>query len=313
MAANRSILVTGGAGFIGSNVVHRAVSKFDEVFVVDKLTYAGEKSKLEGCLDDIEFVEGDIRDRETLSPLYEKADYVVNLAAESHVDRSIESGDEFIQSNVEGAFAAMDLLREHDVEHFVQMSTDEVYGSIESGEFTESDPLDPSSPYSASKASADLFVNACWETYDLPISVLRPTNIFGPRQNREKLIPKFIDRALRGETLPLYGDGENVRQWLYVDDFCTALFDVLEEADNEIYNVAGPERRSNLEVTKAIIDRADASEDQIEFVEDRKGHDLRYAISDDKLRCEVGFEPEIGFEEGLDRTFEWFRNRDHDV
>ncbi|MFA1612244.1 dTDP-glucose 4,6-dehydratase [Halobellus rubicundus] len=302
-----SILITGGAGFIGSNLTRAAIERFEEVYVLDNLTYAGNIRNLHSVEDKITFIEGDIREHEIVSEIYEQVEVVVNLAAESHVDRSIKSGIPFLQSNVEGAYVLMELLQEHDVDRFIQMSTDEVYGSIEEGEFSEGDPLDPSSPYSASKASADLFVNACWETYDLPITIVRPTNIYGPRQHPEKLIPKFTLRALSGDRLPLYGDGSNVRQWLYVKDFCNALLQIVDHDTDGIYNVAGPERRSNIEVTKAILERVGASESLIEFVADRAGHDKRYAIDDSKLQEEIGFDPQYGFAAGLDETIEWYR------
>jgi len=301
-----SLLVLGGAGFIGSNFVRDAVEAFDSVIVYDKLTYAGSKDNLRGVLDEVRFVHADIRDERALAAEYEQADYVVNVAAESHVDRSIAGGRQFVKSNVEGAFVAMDLLRDADIRRFVQLSTDEVYGSIGEGSFVEGDRLDPSSPYSASKASADMFVNAMWETYDLPISVVRPTNVFGPRQHPEKLVPKFTLRALSGQALPLYGDGSQVRQWLYVDDLCRVLRRVLADGNGESYNVAGPDRKSNLAVTRAIIEKTGADESQIEFVEDRKGHDQRYSLDASKVCETLDISPQVGFEEGLERTVRWY-------
>lgn len=305
----RSILVLGGAGFIGSNFTSHAVECYDEVVVLDKLTYAGRRKNLDDVANDIEFVEGDIRDRELLDSYYASADHVINFAAESHVDRSIDDGRNFVQSNVEGAFVAMDVLRDHDVDKFVQLSTDEVYGSIVDGTFEEGDLLDPSSPYSASKASADMFVNAFWKTYDVPISVVRPTNVYGPRQHPEKLIPKFTLRASRGSSLPVYGDGSNVRQWLFVDDLCEALLAILNDDADDVYNVGGVVNKSNLEVTKAILENVNADESLIEFVEDRKGHDQRYALDDSKFREQFDIYPETGFEEGLRRTVEWYMAR----
>ncbi|MDY6777481.1 MAG: GDP-mannose 4,6-dehydratase, partial [Candidatus Nanohaloarchaea archaeon] len=203
----------------------------------------------------------------------------------------------------------MDALRGKDIRRFVHVSTDEVYGSIEEGSFDESAPLNPSSPYSASKAGADCVVNAMWETYGLPISVVRPTNVYGPRQLPEKLIPKFILNALNDDTLRLYGDGSNIRQWLFVDDACRAVRKVIEEGGNEIYNMAGKDELSNLEVTKMILQETGKPEELIDFVEDRKGHDFRYSLDDSKIRDELGFEPETGFEEGLSETVEWYRKR----
>lgn len=305
----KSLLITGGAGFIGSNFTERALVQYDDVLVIDKLTYAGQRENLEHVATDIEFIEGDIRNRDLIDRCYSRVDHVVNFAAESHVDRSIVDGRNFVKSNVEGAFVAMDALRNHDVARFVQVSTDEVYGSINEGTFSEQDRLDPSSPYAASKAGADLFVNAFWETYGAPISIVRPTNVYGPRQHPEKLIPKFILRAIRGESLPLYGDGSNVRQWLFVDDLCEAILTVLEQGHDEIYNVGGTVRKSNLEVTRAILGAVDAPKSLIEFVEDRKGHDKRYALDDKKFRESFGRRPETVFEEGLQRTVEWYVER----
>lgn len=307
-----SLLITGGAGFIGSNFTERALERYDDVAVADKLTYAGQRENLEHLAADIEFIEGDIRNRDLIDRCYPDVDHVVNFAAESHVDRSIDDGRNFVRSNVEGAFVAMDGLRDHDIERFVQVSTDEVYGSIAKGAFTELDRLNPSSPYAASKASADMFVNAFWETYGAPISVVRPTNVYGPRQHPEKLIPKFILRAIRGEALPLYGDGSNVRQWLFVEDLCEAILTVLEQGSDEIYNVGGTVRKSNLEVSRAILTAVDAPESLIEFVEDRKGHDQRYALDDTKYREEFDVGPQTSFTEGLRRTIEWYeQNTDY--
>ncbi|SEV91606.1 dTDP-glucose 4,6-dehydratase [Halobacterium jilantaiense] len=303
----KSVLLTGGAGFIGSNFAHQAVAAFDEVHVLDKLTYAGSPDNLTSIRDEINFVEGDISDREMLGQLYEKVDYVINFAAESHVDRSISGGEKFIETNTLGAYVAMDALRDASVERFIQISTDEVYGSIADGAFTEGDRLNPSSPYSASKASTDLFVNAMWETYGLPITIVRPTNVFGPRQHPEKLIPKFTLRAMEGKQLPVYGDGQNVRQWLYVTDLCDALLDVLDSGRDTVYNVAGMSKESNLDVVEAILDRTSASQDLVEFVEDRKGHDYRYALSGTKISEEFDFEPTVNFQEGMTQTVSWYR------
>lgn len=300
-----SVLVTGGAGFVGSNAARMFTNEFSDVYIVDNLTYAGSMDNIPES-EKVTFIEGDIRDRELIDRVYQKVDYVVNFAAESHVDRSISTGDVFVDSNVHGAYNMMDALRDHDIKHFIQISTDEVYGSTQSGSFTEGDKLDPSSPYSASKASADMFVNALWETYGLPITVVRPTNIYGPRQHPEKLIPKFTLRALAGKALPIYGDGSNVRQWLYVDDFCDALLQILREADYKIYNIAGKEEKTNLEVTKQILDLVGESEDLIEFVEDRKGHDYRYSLDDRRVEKELGFSATTDFEDGLKETVNWY-------
>lgn len=306
--AAESILLTGGAGFIGSNFAHRAVQVFDNVYILDKLTYAGSKDNLKGILDQVTFIKGDIINRDELLSVYESVEYVVNFAAESHVDRSISSANEFIESNVLGAYVAIDALRDAEINRFVQFSTDEVYGSIEEGTFDESARLDPSSPYSASKASADLFANAMWKTYGLPITIVRPTNVYGPRQHPEKLIPKFTLRALEGKSLPLYGDGTNVRQWLYISDLCEALLSVLNTDRDTIYNIAGPSRHSNIEVVQEVINQVGATMDLVEFVSDRKGHDYRYALDGNQLRTKLDYEPSVTFEEGIAKTVEWYKN-----
>jgi dTDP-glucose 4,6-dehydratase len=309
MNLTASILVTGGAGFIGSNFAHTVVNRFDSVYVLDKLTYAGTRENLSGISSRITFVEGDIADRSVLDELYPAVDCVVNFAAHSHVDRSIDRGRAFVRNNVEGAYVAMDALRDHDVKKFVHVSTDEVYGSKSKGVFIEENRLNPSSPYSASKASADLLVGALRETYDLPITVLRPTNVYGPRQKPEKLIPKFILRAMADKSLPLYGDGRNVRQWLYVEDLCDIICGVLEQGQPTVYNVGGTERLTNLEVTRAILDALGKSEDLIDYVDDRPGHDRRYAVADSKLADEVGVSATTSFEEGLRATVDWYYER----
>ncbi|MFB6209887.1 MAG: dTDP-glucose 4,6-dehydratase [Candidatus Nanohaloarchaea archaeon] len=301
-------LVTGGAGFIGSNFVeHLIENRSDaEVVVLDKLTYAGEKSNIEAYLDEVKFVEGDIQDRDVTRDLVSEADVVVNFAAESHVDRSIESGEPFIDSNVRGAHNLMEVAVEEGVKKFVQISTDEVYGSLEEGKASEDSRLDPSSRYSATKASADMIANAMRVTHDLPVCTVRPTNNYGPRQHEEKLIPKFITRARNGEKLPLYGDGSNVRDWLYVKDNCRAIELVAEKGEpGEIYNVGAQNFRTNLEVTKMILDRLDRSEDLIEFVEDRAGHDQRYAVDTEKIE-QLGWSPEVSFKTGIEKTIEHY-------
>jgi dTDP-glucose 4,6-dehydratase len=303
-----SILLSGAAGFIGSNFAHEAVGEFENVYILDKLTYAGSRERLADIRDRITIVEGDIRDRSTVRDLYESVDYVVNFAAESHVDRSISDGQDFVKSNVLGAFVMMDALRDADIDTFVQFSTDEVYGSTDEGAFSETDQLDPSSPYSASKASADMFANAMWETYDLPITVVRPTNVYGPRQHPEKLIPKFTLRSLKGKSLPLYGDGSNVRQWLYVSDLCEVLLSIIRSGDHTTYNLAGPSYKTNLEVAEMIVDNTGQSPDLIEFVEDRKGHDYRYALTDQKLTSALDVQTPTEFEEGLAKTVAWYKD-----
>ena len=304
------ILVTGGAGFIGSNFVHYVLEEHDEdeVVTLDALTYAGSKDNLEGVLDHSrhEFVEGDIRNRELVTELIDDADAVVNFAAESHVDRSIEGAKPFVTTNVEGTRTLLDAAKDVGIDRFLQISTDEVYGQILDGTFSESDPLNPRNPYAATKAGADLLAQSYQTTHDLPVVITRTCNNFGPRQHPEKLIPKFIQNAAAGETLPVYGDGSNVREWIYVEDNCRALDLVLREGEpGEIYNIGSDTEKTNLEVTQAILDAVGADDDLIEFVDDRAGHDQRYALNTEKVRA-LGWDPEYTFEEGLRRTVDYY-------
>lgn len=307
----KNLLVTGAAGFIGSNFVEYLFQKYDypAITVVDKLTYAGDRTRLDDFSDEISFYEEDIADRGALKKIFEKEvpDLVVNFAAESHVDRSIESGEPFIHSNVRGAHNLMEVSVEKGIDKFIQISTDEVYGSKKEGKFRDEDKLEPSSPYSASKASADMLANSFNVTHDLPVVVARPTNNFGPRQNTEKLIPKFISKAKKEEKLPLYGDGKNVRDWLYVKDNCKAVDLLLRKGEpGEIYNIGGDNRWQNIEVTKKILELLGKDEKLIEFVEDRKGHDTRYAVDSSKIR-NLGWEPKVNFEEGLRKIIERYQ------
>jgi len=303
------ILVTGGAGFIGSNFVHYLLGETGhDVVTLDALTYAGSRENLGGALDDPrhEFVEGDICDRELVEELVANADAVVNFAAESHVDRSIEGAEPFVSTNVQGTQVLLDAALEADIDRFLQVSTDEVYGEISEGTFSESDPLNPRNPYAATKASADLLARSYYMTHRLPVLITRTSNNYGPRQHSEKLIPKFIQRAAAGKSLPVYGDGSNVREWIYVEDNCLALRTVLESGSvGEVYNIGSGEELTNLEVTEQILDAVGGSEDQIEFVEDRAGHDQRYAIDASKMEA-IGWEPEWSFEEGLAATVEYY-------
>ena len=280
------ILVTGGAGFIGSAYVrHRlgGAHPGDEVRVLDKLTYAGRRENLEG-IEGCELVEGDIADADAVREAIEGCDAVVNFAAESHVDRSIESPGEFIQTDVFGTFVLLEAAREAGIRH-LQISTDEVYGSIEEGSFTESSPLDPSSPYSASKAGGDLLVGAYQHTYGTESVIVRASNNYGPRQHPEKLIPLCILNALAGDPLPVYGDGQQVRNWLWVEDFASAIDIVLERGNpGEAYNVGGPDERANIDVVKEILKRCDRDESLIEYVTDRPGHDRRYSLGSEKTQ-----------------------------
>lgn len=303
----KSIIVTGAAGFIGSNFIEFIYEEYDNIdlTVIDKLTYASDKSRLEQ-FNDLNFIEGDIKDRETVKQAFSDndVDFVVNFAAESHVDRSIDAGKPFIHSNVEGVYTLMEEASKHDIEKFIQISTDEVYGSRKVGKFKESDPLNPSSPYSASKASADMIANSFKVTYNLPVIIARPTNNFGPNQHPEKLIPKFIQKAENDKKLPLYGDGTNVRDWLYVKDTCSAIDLLLRKGEiGEIYNIGANQFKQNIQVTKKILELVGGDDRLIEFVEDRKGHDQRYAVDSSKIR-ELGWKPKVEFEKGLEIMYD---------
>jgi dTDP-glucose 4,6-dehydratase len=303
------LLVTGGAGFIGSNFVrHVLENRDDSVVTLDALTYAGSLDNLAGYEDHPRhtFVEGDIRDEELVEELMVDVDAVVNFAAESHVDRSIEGAKSFVTTNVQGTQVLLDAALEADIDRFLQISTDEVYGQILDGIFSEDDKLNPRNPYAATKASADLLAKSYQTTHDLPVLITRTCNNFGPRQHSEKLIPKFIQNAAAGKELPVYGDGSNVREWIYVEDNCRALDVVLREGTpREIYNIGSGEERTNLEVAEAILAAVGGSEDQITFVDDRAGHDQRYALEYDKL-TKLGWEPSWSFEEGLEQAVDYY-------
>lgn len=304
------LLVAGGAGFIGSNFVRRRVETRpdDSVRVLDKLTYAGRRENLEGA-ERVELVIADICDRDAVREAVEGCDAIVNFAAESHVDRSIHSPGEFIETDVFGTFVLLEAARDAGIRH-LQISTDEVYGSIEEGSFTESSPLDPSSPYSASKAGGDLIVSAFNHTYDAESLIARGSNNYGPRQHPEKLIPLTILNCLAGDPVPVYGDGAQVRNWLFVDDFASGIDAVLERGiPGEAYNVGGPDELRNIEVVRRILELTGRDESLIEHVEDRPGHDRRYSLGSEKLR-ELGWEPEVSFEQGIERTVEWYRDNE---
>jgi dTDP-glucose 4,6-dehydratase len=305
------VLVTGGAGFIGSNFVHYLLDTRDdvEVTMLDALTYAGAKMNLKGVLEDSRhrFVEGDIRDEALAEDLIGEVEVVVNFAAESHVDRAIDGAAPFVSTNVEGTRALLDAALSADIERFLQVSTDEVYGEVLEGRANEDAALEPRNPYAATKAAADHLALSYETTHGLPVIVTRTCNNYGPRQNTEKLIPKFITHAAAGEDLPVYGDGSNVREWIYVRDNCRALDRVVRDGDiGEIYNVGTGDERSTFEVTRAIIDVVDgADKDQITFVEDRPGHDQRYAVASDKIKA-LGWQPEWAFADGLAQTVAYY-------
>jgi dTDP-glucose 4,6-dehydratase len=301
------LLVTGAAGFIGSTFVHLLRADHD-IVVLDKLTYAGRRENLP---DDVELVVGAIEDRDLVLQLADGVDAIVNFAAESHVDRSIADQHAFARTHVIGTGVLLDAARECGVRRFLQVSTDEVYGSIEDGSFTESSPLDPSSPYSATKAGGDLLVSAHAHTYGIEAVICRGSNNYGPRQYPEKLIPLCMLNALHGDPLPVYGDGRQVRNWLFVEDFCRAILTVLERGrPGEAYNVGGPDECENINVVRRILELSGRDESLIEHVTDRPGHDRRYSLSSAKLRDELGWAAEVRFEEGLRRTFDWYRDNE---
>ncbi|MFH5835527.1 dTDP-glucose 4,6-dehydratase [Proteiniclasticum sp. C24MP] len=311
------ILVTGGAGFIGSNFIYHVLENHqnDEVVCLDALTYAGSLSTLQKALEveRFRFVKGDITDMELVDKLFreEKFDVVVNFAAESHVDRSILNPDVFLKTNILGTQVLMDASRKYDVKRYHQVSTDEVYGDLPLDRpdlfFTEETPIHTSSPYSASKAAADLLVQAYHRTYGLPVTISRCSNNYGPYHFPEKLIPLIISKALRDEKLPVYGTGENVRDWLYVEDHCEAIDLIIRKGKvGEVYNIGGHNEKTNLEVVKTILKELDKPESLIEFVKDRAGHDMRYAIDPAKISRELSWEPHTTFEEGIKITIKWY-------
>jgi dTDP-glucose 4,6-dehydratase len=301
------LLVCGGAGFIGSTFVHlRAIDHGDEVIVLDKLTYAGRRENLDEVADRIRFVHGAIEDAASVDDAVQDCDAIVNFAAETHVDRSISGPEAFIMTNMQGTHVLLEAAQRRGL-RYVQVSTDEVYGSIEEGSFTETSPLDPSSPYSATKTGGDLLVSSYFHTYGLNASICRGSNNYGPRQYPEKLIPLMILNALAGDHLPVYGDGKNVRNWLFVEDFGRGIGHVLEHGvAGEVYNCGGPDECENLTVVHRILELTGADESQIEFVTDRLGHDRRYSLSSAKLN-ELGWTAQVRFEAGLERTVEWYR------
>ncbi len=311
------ILVTGGAGFIGGNFVHYMLKKYPnyEIVCLDKLTYAGNLSTLEGVMDNknFTFCKGDIADSEFVDKLFaeHKFDIVVNFAAESHVDRSIENPQIFLITNIIGTQVLMDACRKYGNIRYHQVSTDEVYGDLPLDRpdlfFKEDTPIHTSSPYSSSKAGADLLVLAYYRTFGLPVTVSRCSNNYGPYHFPEKLIPLMISRALANESLPVYGNGLNVRDWLYVEDHCRAIDLIIHKGKiGEVYNVGGHNEKSNIDIVKTILKLLGKSEDLITFVEDRKGHDMRYAIDPTKIHNDLGWLPETKFEDGIKKTIDWY-------
>ena len=311
------LLVTGGAGFIGSHYVRRVLDDAwggatpDSVVVLDKLTYAGNLENLRPVWDDarLHFVEGDILDRPVVDRLMAEADAVVHFAAESHVDRSILGAADFVMTNVVGTQTLLDSALEAGLERFVHVSTDEVYGSIEQGSWDEEQPLEPNSPYSASKASADLLARAYHRTHGLPVTITRCSNNYGPYQFPEKVIPLFVTNLIDGVDVPLYGEGANVRDWLHVDDHCRGIHLVLEGGrPGEVYNIGGGTELSNKELTGLLLEATGTGWDRVRNVTDRLGHDLRYSVDITKISNELGYLPRVPFAEGLAATVEWYRS-----
>lgn len=308
----KKLLVTGGAGFIGSCFIRHILNKYSDYKVInlDILTYAGNLENL----NDIEnspnytFVHGNICDKRLVRDLISQADWVVNFAAESHVDRSITGPEIFIETNVQGTLNLLQACKEVGIEKYLQVSTDEVYGTLgKTGYFTETTPIEPNSPYSASKAGADLLVRAYYETYKLPALITRCSNNYGPYQYPEKLVPFFISQLLKGEKVPVYGDGLNVRDWLYVYDHCEAIDTVLHKGKiGEVYNIGGHNEKTNIEITKIVLKAMGKDESSIKYVEDRLGHDKRYAIDNTKIQTELGWKPSLTFEEGIKLTIDWY-------
>ncbi|MCI4040028.1 dTDP-glucose 4,6-dehydratase [Streptomyces sp. TRM75563] len=311
------LLVTGAAGFIGSQYARmllapdrmETAADVTHVTVLDKLTYAGRLDNLDLADPRLTFVQGDICDPEVVDRVMAQADQVVHFAAESHVDRSIAGADDFVRTNVSGTQTLLDAALRHAVDRFVHVSTDEVYGSIETGSFTETDTLGPNSPYAASKASSDLIALSYHRTHGLDVRVTRCCNNYGPRQFPEKVIPLFVTRLLDGGQVPLYGDGENVRDWLHVEDHCRGV-DLTRTggAAGEIYNISGGTELTNLQLTELLLKACGSSWDQVRHVEDRKGHDRRYSVDDSKARTELGYRPRRDFEAGLAETVGWYRD-----
>jgi dTDP-glucose 4,6-dehydratase len=312
------LLATGAAGFIGSNFV-RMIANGDlrgisSVTVLDKLTYAGLRKNLEPAerISQYQFIEGDICDSALVTDLISKVDMVINFAAESHVDRSISSASDFVQTNIVGVQVLLDAIKASEKKiRFLQVSTDEVYGSIEDGSWTEEWPLLPNSPYSASKAAGELLARSYNRTHGLDVVITRCSNNYGTHHFPEKLIPLFITNLIEGKKVPVYGTGKNVRDWLHVDDHCRGIYEVLINGrSGEVYNIGGGRELTNNEITRLILDAMGADESSIEYVVDRKGHDLRYSVDWEKINHELGYEPQVKFEDGLRETIQWYRDNE---
>jgi dTDP-glucose 4,6-dehydratase len=310
------ILVTGGAGFIGSNYVNNLVSQesnWNEIVILDSLTYAGNLANLTQALTDkrVKFIKGDIRNSQLVNEVMKKVNTVVHFAAESHVDRSIENPENFVSTNVLGTFVLLQAAYELKIEKFLHVSTDEVYGSISNGSWTEKSLIAPNSPYSASKASSDLLVLSYWKTYGLPIFISRCSNNYGPFQFPEKFIPLSITNLIDGNGIPIYGDGLNSRDWLHVLDHCDALNCIIEKgAPGEIYNIGGGTELNNLDLAKLLVSLLGKSDSSINFVPDRKGHDFRYSVNYEKIAINCGYKPSRIFQDSINDTIEWYRKNE---
>ncbi len=307
------LMVTGGCGFIGSNFVKLVIEEKPdwEIINLDKLTYAGRKENLEDIEDNgnYSFVHGNICRAEDTAKAMKDCDAVINFAAESHVDRSIDNATDFLETNILGVHTLLEEAKKHDLNKFIQIGTDEVYGSVEKGSSKEEDALHPRNPYSAAKASADHLAHSYFNTYEMPVIITRSSNNFGPYQYPEKLIPRFVTNLLRGKKVPIYGDGLNVRDWLYVKDNCRGILKVLEKGKSgEIYNIGGGNEKTNLEITNLVLRELGFGEEMIEKVDDRLGHDRRYSLDSTKMNKELGWKPEAGFEEALKETVQWYMN-----
>jgi len=308
------LLVTGGAGFIGSNFIRSILDRYpgDRIVNFDKLTYAGNLDNLREVEKDprYHFIKGDICDPRAVEKAVSSADNfdaIVNFAAETHVDRSILAAADFVRTDVQGTLVLLEAVKKYQVSRYIHISTDEVYGSVDNGSFTEESPLRPNSPYAASKAGGDLLVRSYYKTYALPVIITRSSNNYGPYHYPEKVIPLFITNALQDRKLPLYGDGKNVRDWLYVEDNCAGIDAVLRRGrEGEVYNIAGESEKQNIEITKIVLKELGKPETLIEFVKDRPGHDRRYSLDCSKLK-KMGWKPRVGFEEGIRRTVRWYQ------
>ncbi|OED34225.1 dTDP-glucose 4,6-dehydratase [PVC group bacterium (ex Bugula neritina AB1)] len=309
-----NVLITGGAGFIGSCFARTAaLEKADwNCVVLDKLTYAGSETNLEPVSDKVTFVKGDIADTDLLNRLFQKYEFrvVVNFAAETHVDRSIKNPEAFITNDIIGAYRLLEVCKSYDLDQFVQISTDEVYGEVLEGFSVETDPLMPRNPYSASKCASDRLAFSYFATYDLPVVISRCSNNYGPYQHPEKLIPLFVTRLMEGKKVPLYGDGMNIRDWLYVEDHVRAIFCLIDKAEiGEVYNISANEEHVNKEITHMILEEMSLGLERIEYVEDRVGHDRRYSMNSQKIR-DLGWKPRYSFQESFSKTVQWYRQNE---